>query len=130
VGKKSKSGSGMNIPDHNFENLETIFWVKLLKFFDADPDLGSGNLLDPGSVMEKNCDPGSVRNIPDPQHCITLFNRGLQCFKLYGNQTENDRYWQKITFYFLQNVSKCTVFFAFAFKVCKKCYYDPKKIFL
>jgi hypothetical protein len=21
-------------------------------------------------------------------------------------------------------------FFAFAFKVCKKCYYDPKKIFL
>ncbi len=36
---------------------------------------------------------------------------------------------KKITFYFLQNVWKCTVFFAFAFKVCKKCYYDPKKIF-
>jgi hypothetical protein len=31
-------------------------------------------------------------------------SRGLQCFKLNGNQTENDRYWQKITFYFLQNV--------------------------
>jgi hypothetical protein len=37
---------------------------------------------------------------------------------------------KKITFYFLQNVQKCTVFFAFAFKVCKKCYYDPKKLFL
>jgi hypothetical protein len=37
---------------------------------------------------------------------------------------------KKITFYFLQNVWKCTVFFAFAFKVCKKCYYDPQKFFL
>jgi len=37
---------------------------------------------------------------------------------------------KKITFYFLQNVWKCTVFFAFAFKVCKKCYYDPKHFFL
>ncbi len=27
--------------------------VKILKFFDADPDLGSGNLFDPGSGMEK-----------------------------------------------------------------------------
>ena len=25
---------------------------------------------------------------------------------------------------------KCTDFFAFAFKVCKKCYYDPKFFFL
>ncbi len=37
---------------------------------------------------------------------------------------------KKITFYFLQNVRKCTVIFAFAFKVCKKCYYDPKKLCL
>ncbi len=29
----------MNNPDHIFESLETIFWVKILKFFDAD--LGS-----------------------------------------------------------------------------------------
>jgi hypothetical protein len=39
-----KSGSGMNNPDHISESLETIFWVKILKFFDADP----------GSGMEKN----------------------------------------------------------------------------
>jgi hypothetical protein len=37
MGKKSGSGSGMNNPDHFSESLETIFWVKILKFFDADP---------------------------------------------------------------------------------------------
>jgi hypothetical protein len=30
----------MNDPDHISESLETIFWAKILKFFDADP--GSG----------------------------------------------------------------------------------------
>jgi hypothetical protein len=55
-----------------------FFWVKILKFFDADP----------GSGMEKNRtrDPGwkkfrSGINIPDPQHwlplCCKLF---FQCF--------------------------------------------------
>ncbi len=29
-GKKSKSGSGMNIPDNISESLETIFWLKYL----------------------------------------------------------------------------------------------------
>jgi hypothetical protein len=33
--KKSKSGSGMNIPDHISERLETIFWVKIINVFDA-----------------------------------------------------------------------------------------------
>ncbi len=28
----------MNIPDNISESLETIFWVKILKFFDAYPD--------------------------------------------------------------------------------------------
>jgi hypothetical protein len=27
----------MNNPDHIFESLETIFWVKILKFLIADP---------------------------------------------------------------------------------------------
>jgi hypothetical protein len=27
----------MNNPDHISESLEIIFWVKILKFFDADP---------------------------------------------------------------------------------------------
>jgi hypothetical protein len=42
MGKKlgSGSGSGMNNPDHISESLQTIFRVKILKFFDADP--GSG----------------------------------------------------------------------------------------
>ncbi len=42
MGKKSGSGSGsrMNNPDLISESLEIIFWVKILKFFDADQ--GSG----------------------------------------------------------------------------------------
>jgi hypothetical protein len=42
------SGSGMNNPDHISES--TIFWVKILKFFDADPGSGIQN--------GKNSDPG------------------------------------------------------------------------
>jgi hypothetical protein len=37
MGKKSGSRSGINNPDHIIERIETIFWVKILKFFDADP---------------------------------------------------------------------------------------------
>ncbi len=42
------SGSGMNIPDHISESLETIWWVKILTFFDADADPGIFLTLDPG----------------------------------------------------------------------------------
>ncbi len=59
--------SGMNNPDHISESLETIFWVKILKFFDADPGwkkCGSG-IRD-----EKNLYPGSGMNIRNPQHCL------------------------------------------------------------
>jgi hypothetical protein len=46
----------MKNPDHISENLQTIFWVKILQFFDADPGW-------------KNSGPGSGINIPDPPHC-------------------------------------------------------------
>jgi hypothetical protein len=57
TGKKSGSGIKKN-PNHISESLETIFWVKILKFFDADPDPGSeifltlwdGKISDPGSA--------------------------------------------------------------------------------
>jgi hypothetical protein len=52
-GLKSGSGSGMNNTDHISKNLETIFWVEILRFFDADPGLKKF---------------GSGKNIPDPQH--------------------------------------------------------------
>jgi hypothetical protein len=49
-------GSGMNNHlDHISESLETIFWVKILKFFDANQ--GWKKL-------------GSVIIIPDPQHWL------------------------------------------------------------
>ncbi len=40
-------------PDHISESLESIFWVKIFKFFDAGADLGIFLTLDPGSGMEK-----------------------------------------------------------------------------
>jgi hypothetical protein len=38
----------MNNPDHISESLETIFWVKILQFFDADPGSEIFLTLDPG----------------------------------------------------------------------------------
>jgi hypothetical protein len=63
MGKKSRSGigSGMNIPDHFFESLQTFFWVKI---FDADADPGSGNLFDPGY---------GIQDGKNPQHCFLFF---------------------------------------------------------
>jgi hypothetical protein len=55
MGKETISGSEMNILSFAsyFQELRNNFWVKILKFFDADPDPGSRNLFDPGSGMEK-----------------------------------------------------------------------------
>jgi hypothetical protein len=62
----------MNIPDHISERLETIFWVKILKLFDADPDPGSGTFLTRDPVWKKF---GSKINIPDPQHLMYPVSR-------------------------------------------------------
>jgi hypothetical protein len=51
---RSESGIFLTL-DHISESLETIFWVKILKFFDADPGSGIRNLFDPGSGMGKIC---------------------------------------------------------------------------
>jgi hypothetical protein len=60
------SGCGMNNPDHISKSLETIFWVKILKFFDAEPRSG----------MEKIRIRGSGINIPDP---ATPLEMSLNC---------------------------------------------------
>jgi hypothetical protein len=59
MGKKNpRSKTGIRIQDEHpgsyFRELRTNWWVKILKFFDADAD----------------ADPGSGINIPDPQHCL------------------------------------------------------------
>jgi hypothetical protein len=50
-----------------FKSLETNFWIKILKFFDADSGIQDEKNLDPGFRMEKirirdpgwkNSDPG------------------------------------------------------------------------
>jgi hypothetical protein len=55
MGKKSRSGSGMHNLDHISARLEKR--VKMPKFFDADPVLGSGILLTLGQGWKK-LDPG------------------------------------------------------------------------
>jgi hypothetical protein len=40
----------MSNPDHISEGIETVFWVKILKFFDADP---GSEKFGPGSGMGK-----------------------------------------------------------------------------
>jgi hypothetical protein len=43
----------MNNPDHIAESLETFFWAKIHKFFDADPGSGIWEKKDLGSRIEK-----------------------------------------------------------------------------
>jgi hypothetical protein len=54
------SGTGMHIQDLISDSLETFFWVKILKFFDAYADPGIFLTLDPGSGIK----------IADLQHCL------------------------------------------------------------
>jgi hypothetical protein len=73
--KKSGSESGMNNPDHISESLETPCWVKIFKFFDADPGwkiFGSG-------IQDKH--PGSATlffsRLAICSHCLGSVN--LRC---------------------------------------------------
>jgi hypothetical protein len=58
MGKKSRSGSEINVSDHMFESVEKIFWVKILIL-----RCGSRNLFHPDPGWKK-----SGINILDPQH--------------------------------------------------------------
>jgi hypothetical protein len=60
-----ESGSGINIPNYISERLETLFWVKILQFFDADP--GIFLTLD---LRWKKFNSEIRINIPDSQHYI------------------------------------------------------------
>jgi hypothetical protein len=42
------AGSGMNNPFHISGSLDTVFWVKILKFFDTDPGWKKSGFQDPG----------------------------------------------------------------------------------
>jgi hypothetical protein len=75
MGKKPGSGYGMKNPDDISESLETIFWVKILKFFDANPGsrMGKIRIRDPGWKKF-----GSGINIPDPQHSLIISHCSLE----------------------------------------------------
>ncbi len=91
VDKKSRYGSGMNIPDHISESLITIFFVK--NWLSLWCGSGIRNLFDPGSGIRdgKNSDPGSWINIPDPQYwhwpeslCWVVCQEGVQRRRHHG----------------------------------------------
>jgi hypothetical protein len=63
MGKKSRSGSGMNIQDHISGSSETIFWVK--SYLISLMRIRIRELFDPGSGMEKL---GSGIKTQDPEH--------------------------------------------------------------
>jgi hypothetical protein len=62
-GSGSVIRDGMNIQYYFSEGLETVFRVKILEFFDADPDPGSKIWIWYGKIR----DPRSGINILDPQ---------------------------------------------------------------
>ncbi len=82
----------MNIPDHNFESLETISGVKILKFFYADADPESGNLFDPESGIRdgKNSDPVSGINPESTTLILTCYSKSNGKIRSSGN-VKNDR---------------------------------------
>jgi hypothetical protein len=57
---------------------------------------------------------------------VMLNDRRLQFYafllSFIRNQTKHDRYWQKNNFLLFSKCLKMYSFFAFAFKVCKKCF--------
>ncbi len=58
-----------------------------------------------------------------------LYGRGLQCFKLNGNHTENDRYWQKNNFVLFAKFLKMYSFFRICILRLQKVLLWPKKFF-
>jgi hypothetical protein len=57
-----------------------------------------------------------------------ICTRGLQCFKLNGNHTEKDRYWQKNDFLLFAKMFENVQFFSHLhFKYAKSAIMTPKK---
>jgi hypothetical protein len=71
MGKKSRSGLRGKLHGSYFRELRNNFWLKILKFFDADPDPpGSGIFLTMDPVPEI-IDPVFVKTSPKRSFCMT-----------------------------------------------------------
>jgi hypothetical protein len=74
--------------------------------------------LELGRMLEKENDTAVIMWIVFSKYLdlseILVYIRGLQCFKLNGNHTENDRYWQKNNFLLF---AKCLKMYSL-FRIC------------
>jgi hypothetical protein len=67
----------MNIPDHFFVSLETVFRLKMLKFFVADPDLfDPGSEIRDGKIRIRDKHPGSATLVLGPEFFSSFFRSG------------------------------------------------------
>jgi hypothetical protein len=74
INQDPDTGSGMNIPDRISESLEKEFFgLKIQKFFDAEPDLGSGFFLPRiryGKIRNRDKHPRSATLISTSPICL------------------------------------------------------------
>jgi hypothetical protein len=75
-GKKSESG--MNIPDHISESLETILGLRILKFFDADPYPRSAIFVTLAGIRDLFDPCSGIRDLFDPGSGMEKFGSGIQ----------------------------------------------------
>jgi hypothetical protein len=60
----------MNNPDHISESLETVFWVTILKFVDADSECGMEKIFGSG-IRDKH--PGAATLVRDVSRIPIFF---------------------------------------------------------
>ena len=78
-GKNAHLGPGLNISDHIPESLVSIFRLKMLQFFVADPDPGPGAFLSwirvqNGKIRIRDKHPGSATLLQSVTLIINLLN--------------------------------------------------------
>ncbi len=83
-----RSGQCCGSGDHISASSETIFWVKILKFFDADPESFWPWVRDPGW---KNSDPGQTSRIRNTYKRTCLVEK-----KVFMSCVQNDEQFSKL----------------------------------
>jgi hypothetical protein len=78
----------MNSPDRISESLETMFWVKIIKFFDADQG-GSGMEKIRSGIRDKHLGSATLRTSPVHVYIVHVCDSTLRalCVPIYFLKT-------------------------------------------